>query len=91
MLGGPEGVEALGGVRLAALLDRFVAELRPHGERLAALRESETLRWPSPDALHASLAHMHLNRLVGPDRSAERRTVGLLHRALDSLSRAPVR
>ena len=55
LLGGPEGVETLGGVRLTALLDRFVAELSPHGERLAALRASETLRWPSPDALTRAL------------------------------------
>ena len=91
LLGRPGGAEAVGGERLATLLDRFAAELRPHGERLAELREKGAWRWPAPDALHASFAHMHLNRLAGLDRRAERRTVGLLHRALDSLSRAPWR
>ena len=91
LLGRPGGAVALGGEPLATLLDRFVAELRPHGERLATLRAEGTLRWPPPDALHASFAHMHLNRLIGLEPAAERRTVGLLHRALDSLSRAPVR
>jgi hypothetical protein len=33
---------------------------------------------------------MHCNRLLGLDRPAERRTIGLLHRALDSLARAPL-
>jgi thiopeptide-type bacteriocin biosynthesis protein len=90
LLGAPGGAARLGGPALVTLLDRFVAELGPPGERLTALRADGTLRWPAADDLHASFAHMHCNRLLGLDRPAERRTIGLLHRALDSLARAPL-
>jgi class I lanthipeptide synthase len=90
LLGSPGGAHSLGGDQLAALLDGFVTDLRPLGERLNELRAEGTLSWPAADALHASFAHMHCNRLLGIDRPAERRSVGLLHRALDSLARAPV-
>jgi thiopeptide-type bacteriocin biosynthesis protein len=90
LLGSPDGAQALGGEQLAPLLDRFVAELRPLGERLDQLRAEGALSWPAPDDLHANFAHMHCNRLLGIDRPAERRSVGLLHRTLDSLARAPV-
>jgi thiopeptide-type bacteriocin biosynthesis protein len=90
LLGSPGGPKAVGGEELVQLLDRFVADLRPHGDRLTALRQSGEIRWPSADELHGSFAHMHCNRLLGLDRDAERRALGLLHRTLDSLSRAPI-
>lgn len=90
LLGSPGGSHSLGGDRLAALLDGFVSDLHPLGDRLHELRAEGTLSWPAADALHASFVHMHCNRLLGIDRPAERRSVGLLHRALDSLARAPV-
>jgi hypothetical protein len=33
---------------------------------------------------------MHCNRLLGTDRAAERRVLGLLYRVRDSLAKAPV-
>lgn len=90
LLGSPHGRVAVGGEELEQLLEGLVAELRPHGDRLAALRASGEIRWPSADDLLASFAHMHCNRLLGVDRGAERRTLGLLYRTLDSLSRAPI-
>jgi thiopeptide-type bacteriocin biosynthesis protein len=90
LLGSPDGPEAAAGDELARLLDHFVAELRPNGDRLNTLREGGEVAWPSADDTAASFAHMHCNRLLGVDRAAERRALGLLHRALDSLSRAPI-
>jgi lantibiotic biosynthesis protein len=85
------GCEAVGGDALVQLLDRFVAELQPHGHRLAMLRESGKIQWPTADDVHASFAHVHCNRLLGLDRRAEQRALGLMHRTLHSLSRAPIR
>jgi lantibiotic biosynthesis protein len=90
LLGSPSGAHGLGGDQLAALLEGFVIDLGPLAERLNELRAKGALSWPAADALHASFVHMHCNRLLGIDRPAERRSVGLLHRALDSLARAPV-
>jgi lantibiotic biosynthesis protein len=75
---------------LAPLLESFARELRPHGERLAALREEGAIEWPATDDVLASFAHMHCNRLLGLDRDAERRALGLLERTRESLARAPV-
>jgi hypothetical protein len=83
--------ELIGGEQFAELMARFVAELEPHGRRLESLRADGQIQWPSPSYINASFAHMHCNRLFGPDRSAERRALGLLARTLDSLSRAPLR
>lgn len=76
---------------VAPLLESFVRELRPLGERLAALREEGAVEWPEADEMLASFAHMHCNRLLGLDRAAERRAFGLLERTRESLARAPVR
>ena len=75
---------------LGPLLEGFTRELRPHGERLAALRAEGAVEWPSADDVLASFAHMHCNRLLGLDRDAERRALGLLQRTRESLARAPV-
>lgn len=83
--------ELIGGEQFAELMAGFVAELEPHGRRLESLRADGQIQWPSPSYINASFAHMHCNRLFGPDRSAERRALGLLARTLDSLSRAPLR
>jgi lantibiotic biosynthesis protein len=42
------------------------------------------------DEVLASFTHMHCNRLLGLDRAAERRVLGLLERTRESLARAPV-
>jgi thiopeptide-type bacteriocin biosynthesis protein len=75
---------------LAPLLESFARDLRPHGERLAALRAEGAIEWPAADDVLASFAHMHCNRLLGLDRDAERRALGLLERTRESLARAPV-
>jgi lantibiotic biosynthesis protein len=75
---------------VAPLLESFTRDLRPHGERLAALRAESAIEWPAADDLLASFAHMHCNRLLGLDRDAERRALGLLQRTRESLARAPV-
>jgi lantibiotic biosynthesis protein len=75
---------------LAPLVESFARELRPHGERLAALRDEGAIEWPAADEVLASFAHMHCNRLLGLDRDAERRALGLLQRTRESLARAPV-
>jgi thiopeptide-type bacteriocin biosynthesis protein len=75
---------------LGPLIESFLRELRPHGERLAALRDAGAIEWPPADDLLASFAHMHCNRLLGLDRDAERRALGLLERTRESLARAPV-
>ena len=75
---------------LAPLLESFTRELRPHGERLAALRKEAAIEWPPADEVLGSFAHMHCNRLLGLDRAAERRVLGLLQRTRESLARAPI-
>ena len=76
---------------LGVRLDEFAADVRPHAERLRAGRRAGTIVWPSAAAVTASLAHMHCNRMLGIDRDAERRAFGLLHRAVESLTRATLR
>jgi thiopeptide-type bacteriocin biosynthesis protein len=76
---------------LAPLLESFVRDLRPHGERLVALRDEGAIQWPAADEMLASFAHMHCNRLLGLDRDAEHRALGLFERTRESLARAPIR
>ncbi len=76
---------------LAPLLESFIRELRPHGERLATLRAQGAIEWPPIDDVLASFVHMHCNRLLGLDSRAERRALGLLERTRVSLARAPLR
>ena len=88
MLGGPGALAH--GEPLVGPFDTFVAALRPVGAELAARRRAGLIRWPDADYVIASFAHMHCNRLLGLDRGAERRALGLLDRTLDSLARAPI-
>ena len=75
---------------LAPLLERYIQALRPHGERLAALRSEGAIEWPPADEVLGSFIHMHCNRLHGIDPAAERRALGLLQRTRESLARAPL-
>ena len=70
--------------RLAELLARRDAEAAAAADVLSAVG------WPAPAEVAASLVHMHCNRLLGTDRAAERRVLGLLYRVRDSLAKAPV-
>ena len=76
---------------LGPLLESFIRELRPHGERLAALQAQGAIEWPPIDDVLASFVHMHCNRLLGLDSHAEHRALGLLERTRVSLARAPLR
>jgi thiopeptide-type bacteriocin biosynthesis protein len=75
---------------LAPLLESFTRDLRPLGQRLAVLRHEGAIQWPAPDEMLASFAHMHCNRLLGLDRDAEHRALGLFERTRESLARAPI-
>jgi thiopeptide-type bacteriocin biosynthesis protein len=88
LLGKP--AEAVGGQPLARLLEAFVSDLAPHAGELSARHSSGEIAWPPEAEMMASFAHMHCNRLLGVDRGAEARTMGLLLRTLESLSRAPI-
>jgi thiopeptide-type bacteriocin biosynthesis protein len=69
---------------LADVLARRDAESAPAAPALAGVA------WPPPGQVTASLVHMLCNRLLGTDREAENRVLGLLCRVRDSLARAPV-
>jgi lantibiotic biosynthesis protein len=84
------GSRGRGHESLAPLLESYVRELHAHGERLVALRSEGAIEWPPADDLLGSFAHMHCNRLLGLDRAAERRALGLLERTRESLARAPL-
>ena len=43
----------------------------------------------APATLYRSYVHLHFNRLVGSDGTAEPRVLGLLLRTLEGLARAP--
>ncbi|MFT3772110.1 MAG: thiopeptide-type bacteriocin biosynthesis protein [Minicystis sp.] len=67
-------------------------ELDPLRAALGAAREHlRRVVGPHLPAIHGSLVHMHCNRLVGLDRSAERRALGMLLRTAESLRHAPVK
>jgi thiopeptide-type bacteriocin biosynthesis protein len=70
---------------LDEVLDRF----RAAGARLLTattrLHEKGCLS-RTPADLHASLVHLHLNRLLGADRATERRVYGLLERLQHGLT-----
>ncbi len=63
--------------------------LAASGERLADLALRSRLSQPAA-SLFGSLVHMHCNRFLGLDRSAESRVLSLLLRTSDSLREAPL-
>lgn len=76
--GGPALGDALASLRAsAASLARTASELERRG----------VLRRPG-DELAASVVHLHLNRLLGTDRSAEHRVLGLLWRLQHGIVRS---
>lgn len=58
------------------------------GKRLTILAQRGDLSRPIT-MLYASFVHMHCNRLLGTDRSAERKVLGMLLRTREGLVRAP--
>ena len=73
-----------GGSELEECLSRRAKELRPLGEELHALAESDDL-WGSWDSILASYVHMHCNRLFGINHLLEAEVAFYLRRTLESL------
>ena len=88
---GPSGAGPPTSVRSAVLCSR---QASPASAREGTQRRHHSRRAvassPTPAEVAASLVHMHCNRLLGIDRAAERRVLGLLYRVRDSLAKAPV-
>jgi thiopeptide-type bacteriocin biosynthesis protein len=68
-----------------AMLARFGATASRLRGALSDLDVAGQLSRPPAD-LYSSLVHLHLNRLIGADRSTERRVYGLLERLERSLT-----
>lgn len=68
-----------------AMLARFSATAARLRAALSDLDDAGQLSRPPAD-LYSSLVHLHLNRLIGADRSTERRVYGLLERLERSLT-----
>jgi thiopeptide-type bacteriocin biosynthesis protein len=78
------------GAAILGLLAGRRAALAPVAARLAGLAAAGRLGGRGLDELAASFAHLHCNRLLGPDPAAERLVTGLLLRTRESLERAPL-
>jgi thiopeptide-type bacteriocin biosynthesis protein len=78
-----------GGEVLDLLAGRRTAAVAVAG-RLARLDAAGRLQGRSLEELAASFAHLHCNRLLGPDPAAERLVLGLGLRTRESLDRAPL-
>ncbi len=90
LLGDPRWVRTEpGGEDLCAALTILREQLRPWAEHLKVLEASHELTRPLAN-LHGSFVHLHLNR-IGFDRNAERKILGLLWRARQSLVHAPLK
>jgi thiopeptide-type bacteriocin biosynthesis protein len=76
------------GKLLYDLLDQQVESLGKLGKEVGQLAEAGKL-WVSEDELLSSLAHMHLNRLLGIDPNRERKSYAFWHHTLDALLLKP--
>lgn len=91
LVGDPEEMRARpGGDALARVLAARHDELARIGAQLDTLGSAAELLQPK-SALLRSFVHLHCNRLLAGDRSAEEQILALLARTRDSLSRAPYR
>ena len=90
LLGDPAGLLAQpGGAEVARILAARRRALAPTALRLAELAQRGELS-QAPATLYRSYVHLHLNRLVGIDGTAEPRVLGLLLRTREGLARAPL-
>jgi thiopeptide-type bacteriocin biosynthesis protein len=90
LLGDPAGLLAQpGGADIARILAARRRALAPTALRLAELAQRGELS-QAPATLYRSYVHLHLNRLVGIDGTAESRVLGLLSRTREGLARAPL-
>jgi thiopeptide-type bacteriocin biosynthesis protein len=89
LLGDPRSLLAQpGGTEVARILAARRRELAPIALRLAELVQRGELS-QTPAMLYRSYVHLHLNRLIGVDGTAEPRILGLLLRSREGLARAP--
>jgi thiopeptide-type bacteriocin biosynthesis protein len=89
LLGDPEQIRTQpGGDALARVLAARRNELEPIGRRLDALTAAQELSQPK-SMLFRSYVHLHCNRLLAGDRSAEEQVLGLLARTRYGLKQAP--
>jgi thiopeptide-type bacteriocin biosynthesis protein len=79
-------LDGLGSQQLMQVFERQQEALAPITARLRELAEQGILS-VSLDALYSSYVHMHCNRLLGTDRVAERKVMGLLLRTREGLER----
>jgi thiopeptide-type bacteriocin biosynthesis protein len=85
-----QALEALpGGSAVCAILTHRRAALEVVARQIAELDAAQVLERPLT-TLYASYFHMHCNRLLGTDRSAEDMVAGLLLRTREGLERTPV-
>jgi thiopeptide-type bacteriocin biosynthesis protein len=89
LLGDPEQIRNQpGGDALARVLAARRNELEPIARRLDALTAAQELSQPK-SMLFRSYVHLHCNRLLAGDRSAEEQVLGLLARTRYGLKQAP--
>ena len=89
LLGDPEQIRSQpGGDALARVLAARRNELEKIGRRLDALTAAGELFQPK-SVLFRSYVHLHCNRLLAGDQSAEERVLGLLARTRYGLNQAP--
>ncbi len=73
-------------------LDELCALQRPAVQEVAEQIRRITLQgklWVSEPQLLSSLAHMHINRLLGPQRDEERKVYTFWHHTLESIQKRP--
>jgi thiopeptide-type bacteriocin biosynthesis protein len=89
LLGDPEQIRNQpGGDALARVLAARRNELETIGRRLDALIAAQQLSQPK-SMLFRSYVHLHCNRLLAGDPSAEEQVLGLLARTRYGLKQAP--
>jgi thiopeptide-type bacteriocin biosynthesis protein len=89
LLGDPEYIRSEpGGDALSRILAARKGELTRIGRQLDLLATAQELTQPK-NALLRSYVHLHSNRLLGVDRSAEEQALALLGRARYALCQAP--
>ncbi|WP_437738252.1 lantibiotic dehydratase [Sorangium sp. So ce1335] len=88
----PRDVESAAALpaEIRAGMERAHERLRRIAAELTALRRRSLLLQPM-DYLLASFAHMHFNRMAGPDAELEQLTLALLHRTRDAMAHAGYR
>lgn len=72
---------------ILSIQEQVVKEVSAHMHKLAI----DGMLWQSEESILTSLAHMHLNRLLGIDQERERKIYAFWRHTLESLQRRPAR